>query len=314
MVLPSLLKIGTRGSKLALAQTLSVTQSLQKKIPNIKIEIKAITTSGDRLKGEAFKAQGGKGLFVKEIEEALLQGEIDFAVHSLKDLPAVLPEGLTLACFPKRADPRDVFLSVTHKNLESLPPGAIIGTGSPRRTAQVLSVNPAVQIQTVWGNVDTRLKKLAEGKWDALILAAAGLERLNKRELSYYYLEPDVFVPAVGQGILAVEIRKTREEWKTLLQEALNDEETCWAARAERALLTMIGGDCYTPMGAFCRKDGGRWKMTGWLGLPNGKKFVRLEESGGKEGPEALGEKLGRRLLAQGGKEILDAIAADPAR
>ncbi|MBI4224195.1 MAG: hydroxymethylbilane synthase [Deltaproteobacteria bacterium] len=314
MALPGLLKIGTRGSRLALVQTQTVAEALQKKHPKLKIKIQTITTSGDRLKGEAFKAQGGKGLFAKEIEEALLSGEIDCGVHSLKDLPAFLPDGLILACFPKRADPRDLFISAQYKNLETLPRGAIIGTGSPRRQAQLRSQAPHFRIETVRGNVDTRLRKLAEGKWDALVLAAAGLERLKKKTTSYQSLNPNVFVPAAGQGILTLEIKAGQEELTQLLQKALNDRETEWAARAERAFLKTIGGDCYTPLGGFCRREREEWKITGWLGLPDGKKFVCLEEKQIEEGPEALGEKLGRRLLAQGGKEILDAIVADPAR
>lgn len=314
MALPGLLKIGTRGSKLALTQTGAVSDILKSRAPKLKIEIQAITTSGDRLKGEAFKAQGGKGLFVKEIEEALLQDKIDCAVHSLKDLPAVLPGGLTLACFPKRADPRDVFVSVQYKNLESLPRDAIIGTGSPRRRAQLFSRGPRYRLEAIRGNVDTRLRKLTEGSWDALILASAALERLGKKVLAIDYLDPAVFVPAAGQGTLAVEIKKDREELKVFLRQALNDADTEWAARAERAFLKTIGGDCTTPLGAFCRQEREAWKITGWLGLPSGKRFIRLEEKGRQEEPEVLGERLGRQLLAQGGKEILDAIAVDPAR
>ena len=316
---PKILKLGTRGSALALVQAGHIKAALQKKYPNLDIEITIIQTSGDRFQGARLADAGGKGLFVKEIEEALLDGRIDFAVHSLKDLPGILPDDLTLACFPKREDPRDCFVSFNYSSLEDLPKGAKVGTSSPRREAQLLALRPDLVVEPIRGNVETRLKKVEEGFYDATILANAGLKRLQKENIPRALLEPDSFVPAVGQGILGIEIRKSAGDPATpllakLLTEALDDSPTSAAARAERLFLKEMGGDCYTPLAGHATVVGNtvagkEMKMIGWLGMPDGKTFIRAEKIGSTDNPEALGHQLAEAILSQGGKKILHAIA-----
>lgn len=293
---PKVLKLGTRGSSLALAQARQIAEPLQ------NIEIVTIQTSGDRYKGRRLAEAGGKGLFVKEIEEALLAKKIDLAVHSLKDLPAFLAPGLEFVCYPKREDPRDCFVSFKYKRLNDLPKGAVVGTGSPRRMVQLMNKRPDLKVEPIRGNVDTRLRKLKEGHYDALILASAGLHRLQKREVICEYFEPDFFLPAIGQGILAVETRKEDEALAERLK-ILEDSETATVAKAERAFLKTIGGDCYTPMSAFARITDGKIKLTGWLSSPDGSKQVRREKEGGRNQAGLLGKSLA--------EEILDAYPAD---
>lgn len=303
---PRSLKIGTRGSALALAQSDEIISRIKTKHPEIAIQPVIIKTSGDIYKGKRLADVGGKGLFVKEIEEALLKNEIDFAVHSLKDLPGFLPEGLTLACFPKREDPRDCFLSLKFKNFDQLPKGALIGTGSPRRTAQILSLRPDLKVEPIRGNVDTRLQKLKEGNCDALILAAAGLHRLQREDRIAQYFDSDRLIPAVGQGILGIEVRKGDQDLIPWLKEILDDPETAIAAKAERAFLAKIGGDCYTPMAGYAWIENEKLKMIGWLSLPDRTKAVRREKEGSPEFPENLGKSLA--------EEILNAIVAHKTR
>lgn len=302
MASPKVLKIGTRGSALALAQTQQVIAQLKNLHPELIIQIVTIKTSGDQFKGKLLAEAGGKGLFVKEIEEALLKGEIDLAIHSLKDLPGQLPKDLTLACFPKREDPRDCFLSPKYKKFEDLPAGAVIGTGSIRRRLQILAKRPDLKCEPIRGNVDTRLRKLGDENYDALILAAAGLKRLQRETVICEYFEPEFFIPAVGQGILAIEIHKSNEVLADFLKQALADEPTAVAARAERIFLQTIGGDCFTPMGGYATVAKQSVRLLGWLASPDGTKQVRRNQSGPIDNPEKLGQELA------GG--ILDAIAS----
>ncbi|MEK7701320.1 MAG: hydroxymethylbilane synthase, partial [candidate division NC10 bacterium] len=240
-------RLGTRGSPLALAQASAMAARLRGL--GADVEIVPIRTEGDRLLEARLAALGGKGLFVKEIEDALCDGAIDAAVHSLKDLPAEVPAGLALAAFPERGDPRDVLVTRTGARFEDLAPGAVIGTSSPRRRAIVLSLRPDLVVEPMRGNVDTRLRKLEGGAWDGVVLAAAGLQRLGLAPAHARPLDPEVFVPAVGQGILAVEVRAADRATRSLV-ERLDHPPTRACALAERAYLGRLGASCNTPMAA----------------------------------------------------------------
>lgn len=305
------LKLGTRRSPLARVQADFVAETIRKKFPDISVEPVTIQTSGDRFTGERLSDAGGKSLFVKEIEEALLNGAVDLAVHSLKDLPGETPPELLLAAFPGREDPRDCFVSRRFENFELLPPGATVGSSSPRREAQILALRPGLKVRPIRGNVDTRLKKLEAGDHDAVVLAAAGLKRLGREEVIRHYFEPGFLVPAVGQGILGIEVCKGRFDLTRLLREALNDPETEAAAKAERAFLKTMGGDCFTPLGAYARIAGGEIRLLAWLGLPGGGQNIRVEKTETVDHAEALGRAAAMEILSRGGREILDAIAAD---
>ncbi|MDP2600666.1 MAG: hydroxymethylbilane synthase [Deltaproteobacteria bacterium] len=309
------LRLGTRGSALALAQSSMIATELRQHHPDLDIEQVTIQTSGDKFKGDYLAEAGGKGLFAKEIEEALLKGTIDFAVHSLKDLPGILPDALTLACYPKREDARDCLISKKNLSLSELPGGSIIGTSSPRRAAQILSLRPDCKTAPIRGNVDTRLKKLQENHYDAIILAVAGLNRLKldsgfrRNDVFHTMLDPEIFIPAVGQGILGIETRKNETALIEFLRETLEDPDTAIAARAERGFLAAVGGDCYSPIAAYATVVREQIKMFCWIGAPNGKTVVRLEKTGEISNPELLGGKLAEEALDKGGREILDAIA-----
>ena len=307
--------MGTRGSGLALAQSGGIAAQLRQHYPEWDIETVVIQTSGDTFKGEILAEAGGKGLFAKEIEEALLQGRIDFAVHSLKDLPGFLAEGLMLACYPTREDPRDCLISQSQVSLKELPAGSKIGTSSPRRAAQILSLRPDCETAPIRGNVDTRLKKLERGDYDAIVLAAAGLNRLGfgmPKGASSIYLDSAVFIPAVGQGVLGIETRNDEPELTALLNKALGDPDTAIAARAERSFLAAVGGDCTSPIAAHAAVAAGEIRMSCWMGSPDGKRFVRLDRRAGLLQPEFFGESIAKEALAQGGREILDAIVRHP--
>lgn len=309
---PEHLILGTRGSPLALVQANAVAARLQQFQPTLAIKIQTIQTSGDRCKAGLLADQGGKGLFVKELEEALLAKKIDCAVHSLKDIPGFLPKGLALACFPKREDPRDCFISKKFRSLEDLPPGAVVGTSSPRRRAQLLAKRPDLVAKPLRGNIETRLKKIGD-EYSAILLAVAGLRRL-KLSLENYAVQNfdiDDFIPAIGQGILGIEIRAGEAALAAFLKNALNDPATEVAGLAERALLQEVGGDCYTPVAAHARLINNQLHLVAWIGSPDGRKNIRREKYGNVEAPALLGSKLAQELLAGGGKEILDAIAVN---
>ncbi|OGQ44587.1 MAG: hydroxymethylbilane synthase [Deltaproteobacteria bacterium RIFCSPLOWO2_02_FULL_46_8] len=306
------LRLGSRGSPLALVQANFVAAAIQKKFPDVTVNIVTIQTSGDKFKGERLADAGGKALFVKEIEEALLKETIDFAVHSLKDLPGDIPEELTLAAFPKREDSRDCFVSLQFKSFDALPKGSVVGTTSPRREVQIATLRPDLQVKPIRGNIDTRLKKMEAGSYDAIILAVAGLKRLGKQEIIRQYFDPSFFIPAVGQGILGIETKKNRSDLIRCLREALNDLETEFAGKAERAFLKTMGGDCFTPLGAYARVEGGNVKLLGWLGNPDGTKNIRMEKRAPVDQVKKLGVSMAQDILERGGKEILDAIASHP--
>jgi hydroxymethylbilane synthase len=272
------------------------------------IEIVVIKTSGDRLAHTSLAEFGGKALFVKEIEEALLDRQVDFAVHSLKDLPAEVPSGLSLVAFPQREDPRDVLVSRHDGGIESLPKGAVVGTGSLRRRVQLLARRPDLAIKPIRGNVDTRLRKLSEEGLDAVIVAGAGLNRLNLTPAGARWLPPEDFIPAVGQGILAVESREGDRKIADLLA-GLDHVPTRLMASAERAFLLRIGGGCRTPLAAHAViSDDGAMTLMGMVASLDGRRMIRSRVSGAGAAAERLGEKLAEELNAQGAQEILEDI------
>lgn len=297
------LTIGTRGSKLALAQTELVRQALAAAHPGLEIVLERITTRGDIVLDRPLSAVGGKGLFVDEIEQALRQGRIDLAVHSAKDLPSTLPPDMALAAFLRRADPRDALVSRDGRRMAELPAGARVGTSSVRRACQLRHLRPDLSVQHLRGNVDTRLRKLSEGQYDAIILAAAGLERLDALGYATEILEPEIMLPAVGQGALAVEVRAGDEHTAALLQ-PLDDWETRVCVTAERAFLAHLAGGCQVPAGALARLAGDRLLLAGMIGTPDGR-IVRGEMAGLASHPEEVGAHLAEELLAQGGRNFL---------
>jgi len=298
-----MLVIASRGSQLALWQA----RWVQSRLAALKCDcvIEIIKTTGDKITDVPLARVGGKGLFTKEIEEALLDGRADLAVHSLKDLPTELPAGLVLAAVPEREDPHD---AIVGKRLTELPDGARVGTSSLRRAAQLRHLRPALMIESVRGNLDTRLRKLDEGQYDAIVLAAAGLKRLGWAGRIAEVLPASVMCPAVGQGALAIE---TRAEGAGRAAASLLDHtETHQSVAAERGLLAALGGGCQVPIGAHAEVRDGRLKMVGLVASPDGKELVRGETEGPVEEAEALGIALGADLLGRGARRILDAVAA----
>ena len=295
------LRIGTRGSPLALAQARAVAARLQ--APGTAVEIVPIRTEGDRLIEARLAAVGGKGLFVREIEQALLAGTVDCAVHSLKDLPAELPAGLVLTAFPPREDPGDVLVTRTDGGLDALSAGAVVGTSSPRRRALVLALRPDLVVEPIRGNVDTRLRKLEGGGFDGVILAAAGLRRLGLRPRHACPLDPAVFVPAVGQGIVAIETCERDGRVRELLRR-LDHATTHACALAERAYLARLGASCNSPMAGHARPTEGRLEMTGVVASEDGKQLLRAGDAGPATEAEALGRRLADALLARGAASV----------
>lgn len=290
--------LGTRGSPLALVQARQVQTLLQTKFPRVLCEIQMIQTSGDRFLGNRLADAGGKGLFVKEIEEAMAIGVVDFAVHSLKDVPGILPKEFKLAAFLKREDPRDVFVSRRGLPWKELPAGSRIGTSSPRREVQLRNLRPDWEILPIRGNVDTRLRKVEEGVFDATVLAAAGLQRLGLNESLKNYFTVNELLPAVGQGIVAVEVRADAETLAGLLKQSCEDEETADCAKAERAFLAAMGGDCTTPLAGHATLRGDQLTLKGWFALPDGSKIWEDQISGARRDAEHLGGTLAKRILS----------------
>ena len=301
------IRIGTRTSKLALVQTALVEQALRAVHPTLDIQIEHITTKGDVALDRPLREIGGAGLFVAAIEEALRTGAIDLAVHSAKDLPSTLPSDMTLAAFPARADARDALISRDGLRLAELPQGARIGTSSPRRICQLLHLRPDAQILDLRGNVDTRLRKLRDGDYDAIVLAKAGLDRLGLTETITEILELGVMLPAVAQGALALETRADDLAIAALLA-PLDDQTTRLAALAERAFLARIGGGCHAPVAGYAEITGDMLSITGLLGALDGRVVhgtERGEHSADTERAAALGVVLAEHLLAAGGAELL---------
>jgi hydroxymethylbilane synthase len=298
------IRLGTRASRLAMAQAGWVADALRRHDPALEVELVPMTTSGDRRADVRLAEVGGKGLFLKEIEDALLAGGVDFAVHSMKDVPAALPPGLVLAAVPAREDPRDVLVGTGGTGLAGLAAGARVGTASVRRLVQLKARRPDVEVVAVRGNVETRLRRLAEGAIDALVLAAAGLARLGLVDVDAMPLAPEEFLPAVGQGALALECRSDDAIMRRRLA-ALSDARAETAVTAERAFLVGIGGDCDTPLAAHARVRGGTVELSAMVADRAGAE--RLDERG--EAPvadaAALGRRLAERLLARGAARLL---------
>ncbi len=294
----STLKVGTRGSPLALAQAHEVRDRLHALHAGIRAEIVVINTTGDAVQDRRLSEVGGKGLFTKEIQEALLDGRIDLAVHSMKDVETWLPDGTAIAALLEREDPRDVFISGKAKSLDELAAGAVIGTSSLRRQAQILHRRPDLRVETLRGNVQTRLRKLAEGVVDATLLALAGLKRLGNADVATGYIETDVILPAVAQGAVGIEIRKGDTPVEEAVA-ALNHHPTAIRISAERAMLAALDGSCHTPIGGLAELRGSEITLTGLVALPDGSECHRLMRSGPAEDAEALGTALGEELRAR---------------
>jgi hydroxymethylbilane synthase len=301
------LRIATRGSKLALAQSEWIKRSITGRHPDLPVELVRIKTKGDKIVDSPLTKIGGKGLFVKEIEEALLNREADLAVHSLKDMPAELPPGLKLAAFPEREDSRDAFISVRHPNLEDLPQGARVGTGSLRRSAQLRHLRPDIAVVPLRGNVDTRLSRLDAGDFDAIILAAAGLKRLGLVHRISQLIPRTQILPAIGQGALGLEVRSDDAKTRGLLG-FLNHRETELTIKAERAFLEKMEGGCEVPMAALCRIEGNQLDLCGMVAELDGSNIIRDRMTGELDSPEDLGVSLARRLLASGADRVLAEI------
>lgn len=302
-----ILKIGTRGSKLALAQSLWIKERIETAYPHVQIKIVKIKTTGDKILDSPLSKIGGKGLFVKEIEEALLDKRIDLAVHSMKDIPAQLPKGLILSAFPKREDPFDALISENDFSFHSLPRGAKVGTGSLRRSAQLLHVRPDLELVPVRGNVDTRLKKMEAGEFEAVILAAAGLKRLGMNDRITQVIPAGQILPAIGQGALGLEVREADEKTIGLLS-FLNHKETERTVRAERAFLKELGGGCQVPIAAYARLVKGDIHLEGLVAELDGSKLIRDEIIGELDRAEEIGVALAQRLLASGAGKILEKV------
>ena len=294
------LRVGTRRSMLAKAQTQWVIDRIFHIHPQLKIEVLEVVTTGDKVLDTSLTLMPGKGVFVKEIEEKLLDGEIDLAVHSMKDLPTESVPDLMIGAIPERADPRDVLVTRLHKNLEELPAGAKIGTGSLRRKAQLLKVRPDFDVIDIRGNIDTRLKKAETDDYDGLILAAAGLARLKWQDRIQQFLSCELMIPAVGQGALGIQIREDDEETGNLIA-PLNDRETEIAVKAERSFLEHLGGGCQTPMAAFCRVRSGKVVLQGFSANEHGKDFHREQLEGTLEEAMDLASRLAESLLEKSG-------------
>lgn len=303
----AVLKIGTRQSLLALWQSNHIAACLRKQYPECEVVLKKIVTKGDRIIDVPLAQIGGKGLFTKEIEEDLLSGEVDLAVHSLKDMPTVLPEGLCLTAITERANVGDAFVSNDYACFEELPLGAVVGTSSLRRKAQLLAARPDLTIRDLRGNVDTRLRKLDEGLYDAVILAAAGLERLGHGDRIKAIIPSDVCLPAVGQGALAIECRTDDPEVRQML-DFLNDQPTVYATAAERAFLGLLEGGCQVPIGVHADVNGEQIKIEAIIAALDGSTVLRDTIEGAAVDAVALGQELGKKMLANGGQKILAAI------
>ncbi|PYX09386.1 MAG: hydroxymethylbilane synthase [Acidobacteria bacterium] len=301
--MPTQLRIGSRGSQLALWQANHVRDLLEACGHTVEIEI--IKTTGDKITDVALAKVGTKGMFTKEIEEALAGGRIDLAVHSLKDLPTEISPEFEIAAITKREDPRDVFCSQKCGNVNELPRGARVGTSSLRRQAQLKALRDDLQIHPLRGNVDTRLRKLADGEYDAIILAAAGLNRLGKNEFIRQVLPAEVMCPAAGQGALAIEIRAGDSVTRGCLR-FLDDSAARLTTTCERALLNKLGGGCQVPIGALAGLRGDQLHLQAIVASPDGRKLLRESRTGGD--PIQLGEEVGEALLRRGGAQILEEV------
>jgi len=303
-----ILRIGTRGSPLALAQTYMVRDCLKAAHPELQaegaVEVVAIQTTGDKVLNKALAEIGGKGLFTKELDEAMIAGEIDFAVHSMKDVPTVLPDVFDLPCILPREDERDVFISYKAQSIDDLAPGSVVGSASLRRQALILARRPDLKVEVFRGNVQTRLKKLKDGVVDATLLAKAGLNRMDMADVATSIIEPDVMLPAVAQGAVGVTCRSDDEKGKAYLA-PLNCPETYTRVVAERALLRVLDGSCRTPIAALATLDGETLHLKGLIAKPNGSEVLHVERSGPAANAEAIGIEAGEDLKERAGPGFL---------
>ncbi|MFT4938127.1 MAG: hydroxymethylbilane synthase [Paraglaciecola sp.] len=304
------IRIATRKSALALWQAEYVKAKLLLAHPEISVELVPMSTQGDKILDTPLAKIGGKGLFIKELEVAMSEGRADIAVHSMKDVPVDFPAGFALHAICERENPFDAFVSNTYDNINALPQGAIVGTSSLRRQCQIRSARPDIEIRDLRGNVNTRLAKLDKGQYDAIILAAAGLIRLNMRSRIKAYLEPEFSLPAVGQGAVGIECRSDDLELVALLA-PLNHTETYIRVSAERALNAKLKGGCQVPIGSFAELNGEQLFLRGMVGAPDGSKLIYAQHSGDIKDAEAIGILVAEQLLEQGADEILSAVYAD---
>jgi hydroxymethylbilane synthase len=296
--------IATRESALAMWQAHHIRQQLQALYPQIEIKILGMTTTGDQILDKTLSKIGGKGLFVKELEQAMQEGRADIAVHSLKDVPMVMPEGFVLAAIGEREDPRDAFVSNQFKKLEELPPGSVVGTSSLRRQCQIQARFPALKIESLRGNVQTRLRKLDEGQYAAIILAAAGLKRLGLGERITSLLPTEQSLPAVGQGAIGIECRAGRDDLVALLA-PLNHAVTAACVTAERGMSRALAGSCQVPLGGFAEIADGVLRLRGFVSSVDGVRVVRSEVSGKPGDAEQIGKELAQCLIGMGADKIL---------
>jgi hydroxymethylbilane synthase len=306
MMKSGVLRLGTRGSALALWQAEYVAERLRAGTAVLRIEVEILSSRGDADRVTPLPEIGGKGVFTEHLERALREGRIDLAVHSLKDLPVETPDSLVLGAILGREDPRDVLVSRDGATLASLPPGAVVGTSSTRRTAQVLAVRPDLVMKPIRGNVETRLEKVASGAYDAAVLAAAGIERLGLRERISEYLPLETFLPAPGQAALAVQCR-AEDDWVRALLAAIDEPALRAATEAERAFLERLGGGCAMPVAALAVEDGrDAIVLDGFIGAPDGSRTIRLRYRGARRQAAALGIRLAEEAFHEGAAELLD--------
>lgn len=309
MSAPSRIVIASRESRLAMWQAEHVQARLSGLNPGCEVAILGMTTQGDQILDRPLSQIGGKGLFIKELEVAMQEGRADLAVHSMKDVPMVMPEGFVLAAISARENPRDAFVSNKYAQLDDLPQGAVVGTSSLRREAILRAKYPHLEIKSLRGNLDTRLRKLDEGQYDAIILAAAGLIRLGLKDRIKSVLTPEQSLPAPGQGALGIEIVEGRADMAAVVA-SLNDPETAHCVKAERSLSRALGGSCQVPLGGYAIIENGQLWLRGFVATPDGKEMVSAEVRGNPSDDEALGLKLADLLLAQGAGPILEKLAA----
>ena len=293
--------VATRPSLLAYTQTQQTVELLKAQHPDCEFEIVKISTHGDAVTDKPLTAFGGTGVFVKELENAILEGRADFAIHSLKDVPSIQPEGLVLAAFPTREDPRDVLLIKNGLSIDELNENCTIGTGSPRRIVQIAELKPRATFTDLRGNIDTRLKKLEEGQYDAIVLAAAGLRRLGKDIDAKAFLPVDKCIPAIGQGAIAIECRKDDDETITLLR-TINNKDTETAILAERAFMKTVGGGCKFPLGAYATIQNETVQLAVMLGNHHTQQIIRFSDQADVSGAEKLGQKLAEKTIAEANK------------
>lgn len=304
------IRIATRKSPLALWQAYFVKDALQAAHPGLEVELITMVTKGDIILDTPLAKVGGKGLFVKELEVAMLEGRADLAVHSMKDVPVAFPEGLDLVTICEREDPRDAFVSNNYQSIGDLPEGSVVGTCSLRRQCQIKEARPDLVIKDLRGNVNTRLAKLDAGDYDAIVLASAGLKRLEMEDRIKSFIEPEQSLPAVGQGAVGIECRIDDERLIKLL-EPLNHKDTSDRVRCERAMNIRLEGGCQVPIGSYSLLDGDQVWLRALVGEPDGSKIVRGEIRGHRDDVEQLGVQLAEQLLDDGAKEILDKLYSE---